>query len=390
MKKDGEEDKPMTNIQEPTNTKSGAHDRPPNWLGNDERSRWVVLPEWRSTFQSEKSRIAKQFLFYTLRTIGIAIGASLIIVFFMWWTASQTYFGLSTLISISNISCVTAASVIAIILFFVVYFFGRAGELEDQTRNSIRHEIASLELASDQISGFAWSEVRETVTDPSIRAKSEHLIDTSNEFYNGIREFIGVFSRATRGTFYDSGNLYPLENHINVKGGDWYAAYRSLVTSWKDRDFALNVWSNVKRASRNIIKLNEDIQLAQDQYHKALQVSFALPSLLIILVLALAAIFVANVLPAGFPIILLSIILISLLTTQILLLVRWTHLLVYREVVVRRANREADRKYSEKVTRVDTDEMMQDMLSFYERVRASKEEKKQENNKPNGTNTGNS
>jgi len=350
----------------------------------------VVLPEWRSTFQSEKSRIAKQFLFYTLRTNGIAIGASLIIAFFIWWTTSQTYSGLSTLISIGNISCVTAASVTAIILVFVVFFFGRAGELEDQARNSIRHEIASLESASDQISEFAWSEVRETVTDPSVKGKSEHLIDTSNKFHNGIRELIGVFSRATRGTFYDSGQLSLLDTHIHVKGGDWYVAYRSLVTAWKDRDFALKVLRNVKMASSNIIKLNDDIQLAQDQYHKALQVSFALPSLLIIVVLALATIFVANVLPTGFSMTLLSIILISLLTTQILLLVRWAHLLVYREVVVRRANREADYKYSEKVTRVDTDEMMQDMLSFYERVRASTEEKKQKNNKSNGTKAGNS
>ena len=75
MKKDGGEDKPMTDIEKPTNTKSGAKDRPPSWLGSDERSSWVVLPEWRLTFQREKSRIARQFLFYTLRTNGIAIGA---------------------------------------------------------------------------------------------------------------------------------------------------------------------------------------------------------------------------------------------------------------------------------------------------------------------------
>jgi hypothetical protein len=383
MKKD-EEDKLKANGEESTNTKSGAKVRPPNWLDNDRQARWVVYPEWRSTFQSEKSRIAKQLLFYTLRTNVIAIGASLIIAFFIWRTTSQTYFDLSTLISIGNISCATAAAVISIILFFVVFFFGRAGELEDQARNNIRHEIASLELAADQLSGYAWSEVQENVTDSSVRAKAKHLIDTSNKFHNGIRELIGVFSRATRGTFYDSAKLYFLHKHIHAKGGDWYKAYRSLSDTPESRDFALKIWRNVGTASNNIIKLNDDIQLAQDQYHKALQVSFALPSLLIIVVLALAAIFVANVLPTGFSITLLSIILIALLTTQILLLVRWAHLLVYREVVVRRANRESDRKYSEKVTRIDRDEMMRDNLSFYEGVIASKEEKKQENNKPNG------
>ena len=282
----------------------------------------------------------------------------------------------------------TAAAVTSIILFFVVFFFGRAGELEDRARNSIRHEIANLELAADQISG--WVGVKESVTDPSIRAKGERLVDTADKFYNGIRELIGVFSRATRGTFYDSGNLYLLDKHIQVKAGDWYVAYRSVFTTLEDRDFAKNLLRNVMRASSNIINLNDDIQLAQAQYHKALQVSFALPSLLIIVVLALAAIFVANVLPTGFSIILLSIILISLLTTQILLLVRWAYLLVYRETIVRRANREADLKYSEKVTRVDTHEMAQDMLSFYERARASTGDKKQENNKPNGTKAGNS
>ena len=361
MKKDDEESQPITNIEEPTNTKSGAKVRPPNWLGNYEQASWVVLPEWRSTFQSEKSRIVKQFLFYTLRTNGIAIGASLAIAFVIWWTKSQTYFNLSTLISIGNISCVTAAALTSIILFFVVFFFGRAGELEDQARNSIRHEIASLDLITDQIS--KWGGVQENVTDSSVKAKAEHFIDTSNKFYKGIRELIGLFSRARRGTFYDSVKLDLLDKHIFVKGGDWYKAYRDLFDTRESRDSAMEVWRNVLTASNNIIKLNDDIQLAQDQYHKALQVSFAMPSFLIIVVLALAAIFVANVLPTGFSITLLSIILISLLTTQILLLVRWAHLLVYREVVVRKANREADRKYSEKVTRVDEDEMMQDMLS---------------------------
>jgi hypothetical protein len=389
MKKD-EEDQIAPNIEEPTNAKSGAKVRPPNWLGEDERAKWLLYPEWRSTYQSEKSRVTKQFLFYTLRTIGIAIGASLIITFFIWWTKSQNYFDLSTLISIGNISCATAAAVISIILFFVVFFFGRAGELEDQARNSIRHEIASLELSADQLSEFAWADVQESVTDSSIKAKAKHLIDTSNKFRNGIRELIGIFSRATRGTFYDNGKLYLLDRHISAKGGDWYVAYRSLITAPKDRDFALKVWRNVGTASSNIMKLNDDIQLAQDQYHKALQVSFALPSLLIAVVLALAAIFMANVLPAGFSITLLSIILISLLTAQMLLLVRWAYLLIYGEVVVRRANREADRKYSEKVTRVDEREMVQDTISFYESIIASTGEKKQENNKPNGTKAGNS
>ena len=388
MKTDDEETQPMTNIEEPINTKSSAKDRPPNWLGNNERSAWELLPEWRLTFQSEKSRVAKQFLFYTLRTNGIAIGASLIIAFFLWWTTSQTYFDLSTLISIGNISCVTAAAVTSIILFFVVFFFGRAGELEDQARNSIRHEIASLDLATDKIS--KWEGVQESVTDSSVRAKGEHFIDTSNKFYDGIRELVGLFSRAMRGTFYDSGKLYFLHEYIQVKGGDWYKAYRALFDLAESRDFALEVWRNAGTASSNIMKLNDDIQLAQDQYHKALQVSLALPSLFIVVVLALAAIFLVNVLPAGFFITLISIILILLLTTQILLLVRWAHLLVYREVVVRRANRESDRKYSEKVARVSEDEKMHVMLSFYERATANTGKKKQENNKANGTKAGNS
>jgi len=226
------------------------------------------------------------------------------------------------------------------------------------------------------------------VTDSSVKAKAKHLIDTSNKFRNGIRELIGIFSRAMRGTFYDSGKLYLLDRHISAKGGDWYVAYRSLITAPESRDFALKVWRNVGTASSNIMKLNDDIQLAQDQYHKALQVSFALPSLLIIVVLALVIIFVVNILPTGFSITLLSIILISLLTTQIFLLVRWANLLVYRETVVRRANREADRRYSEKVTRVDEREMLQDMLAYYERANTGG--KKQENNKPNGTKAGNS
>jgi len=387
MKKE-DEDKRITSVEELDNAISGARDKPPNWLGNDERASWVVLPEWRLTFQSEKSHIAKQFLFYTLRTIGIAVGASLIIAFFIWRTTSQPYFAPATLISIGNISCATAAAVISIILFFVVFFFQRAGELEDQARNSIRHEIASLDLVTDQIS--KWGGVQENVTDSSVKAKAEHFIDTSNKFYKGIRELIGLFSRARRGTFYDSVKLDLLDKHIFAKGGDWYKAYRDLFDTRESRDSAMEVWRNVLTVSNNIIKLNNDIQLAQDQYHKALQVSLALPSFLIIVVLALAAIFVANVLPAGFSITLSSIILISLLTIQILLLVRWAYLLVYREAVVRRANREADRKYSEKVTRVSEREMVQDMLSFYERAGASAEEKKQENSKPNGTKSGNS
>jgi hypothetical protein len=385
MKKD-DEDKLRTNTEGPINTKSGARDKSPKWLGNDEHARWEAFPEWRSTFRSERSRIVKSLLFYTLSTNGIAIGASLIIAF-IWWKTSQTYFDLSTLVSIGNISCATAAAVTSIILFFVVYFFGRAGELQDQAWNSIRHEIASLNLNADQLSEFAWAEVRESATE---KDKAARLIDTSKKFRNGILELIGLFSRATRSTFYDTGELYLLQNHISVKGGDWYVAYRSLITARQDRDFAFNIFRSVQRASRNIIKLNEDIELAQDQYQRALRVSFALPSLLIIVVLALAAIFVGKILPAGFPVIWLGIILILLLTTQLLLLVRWAYLLVYREIVVGRANREADYKYAEKVARVDKGEMAQDMVSFYKRVIASKKEKEQENNKPNGAKADNS
>jgi len=86
-------------------------------------------------------------------------------------------------------------------------------------------------------------------------------------------------------------------------------------------------------------------------------------------------------------------ILISLLTTQILLLVRWAFLLVYREIVVGKANREADCKYAEKVTKVDKSEMARDMASFCERVRrarAGKEGKERENNEPNSAKADNS
>ena len=387
MKKD-EEDQPVPNIEEPSNTKSGAKVRPPNWLGEDERAKWLLYPEWRSTFQREKSRTAKQFLCYALRTNGIAIAAALIIAFVIRQTTPQTYFDTAALISIGNISCATAAAVMSIILFFVVFFFGRAGELEDQARNSIRHEIASLELSADQLSEFAWAKVREDVPDFPKNTELKHLIATSKEFRSGILELIGVFSRATRGTFYDSGKLYLLHKHISKKGGDWYVAHRSLFTSPEGRDFALKVWRDVTMSSSNILKLNDDIQLAEDQYDKASQVSFALPSLLMLVVLALVIIFGVTVLPTGFAITLLSIVLMSLLTTQILLLMRWAVILVYRETVVRRANREADRKYSEKVTRVDEHEMIQDMLEYYER--ASEGMKRQENNKPNGTKSGSS
>jgi hypothetical protein len=388
MKKE-DEDKRITSVEELVNAVSGTRDKPPKWLGSDEHARWAVLPEWRSAFQREKSRIRKQLLFNTLRTNGIAVVVSLIVAFILWKT-SRTYFDLSTLISIGNIACVTAAAVASIILFFVVYFFGRAGELQDQAWSGIRHEIASLELNTDRLSEFAWSEVKESATDSSFKAKAARLIETSNKFRDGILELIGLFFRATRNTFYDTGELYLLDTHISEKGGDWYVAYRSLMTAREDRDFALDTWQSVKRASRNIIKLNEDIELAQDQYHKALQVSFALPSLLIVVVLALVTIFVGNILPAGFSVILLGIILISLLTTQIFLLVRWTYLLVYREIVVGRANREADYKYAEKITKLDKSEMAQSMLSYYQRARAGREKKRQENNKPNGTKAGNS
>jgi len=265
MKKE-DEGKRITSADELDNAILGAGGKPPKWLGNEEHARWVVFPEWRSAFQNEKSRIGKQFLFYTLRTNGIAVGVSSIIAF-IWWKTSQTYFDLSTLVSIGNISCATAAAVTSIILFFVVYFFGRAGELQDQAWSSIRHEIAGLNLNADQLSEFAWAEVRESATE---KDKAARLVDTSKKFRNGILELVGLFSRATRSTFYDTGELYLLDNHISAKGGDWYVAYRSLVTDPKDRDFALSILQRSKRASSNIIKLNSDIELAQDQYHKAL------------------------------------------------------------------------------------------------------------------------
>jgi len=372
------------------NTTSRRKDKPPKWLSGLELLQWKKFTDWRSAFQHEESHIRKTILFYTLHSSGVAIGISLIIAALIWKTMGVLYFTPSTLTYVANICCVTAASVTAIILAFILFLFGRAGELEDQARNSIRHEIRNLESIRQRIGDFVHGEVKESVTDASIKAKTKHLIDTAKKFDAAMSELIALFSRAARGTFYDCGKLGLLDSHILVRGGEWYAAYSQVFLSFEGRRSAVGAWEDANTATMNIVKLNSDVELAEGQHHRALQVSLALPSLLIIVVLALIAIFVANTLvihesTTEFFIISLSVTLILLLATQIFLLVRWACQLVCREVIIRAANRETDRKYSERLAKVDEKEMLQDTLSLYtEYSKASTKAKERENDKPNG------
>lgn len=357
----------------------------PKWLDKDQSTQWKILPDWRLAFQHGESHIRKTILFYTLRSSGVAIGISLIIAALIWKTMGVLYFTSSTLTYVANICCVTAASVTAIILAFILFLFGRAGELEDQARNSIRHEIHNLESIRQRIGDLVHGKVKESLTDASSKAKIKHLIYTAKKFSAAVSELIALFSRAARGTFYDGGKLGLLNNHITVRGGDWFTAYRQVFPSFEGREFAIGAWNDATEATLNIVKLNSDVALAEEQHHRALQASLALPSLLVIVSLALVAIFVAETLAiregtAEFSIVLLSVTLILLLATQVFLLVRWACQLVCREMIIRAANREADRKYSERLTKLDEKEMLQDTVSLYtEYSKATTGAKGQEN-----------
>jgi len=370
MNQDSEGGQPVTSPEgQAKNTRLSRNDKEPNWLDEDQLAKWKVLPDWRLVFQREKSHLRKTFLFHTIRSNGIAIGISLIIAALIWVIMPGLYFTPSTLISIAGISCVTAASITAIVLAFVVFLFGRAESIEDQSRNNIRREIHKLESLRGEIGNFVNVGVQETVTDPSMIAKVKALADATKKFDAVMYEFIRIFSISSRGTFYDyhDQRMVFLPDHLSARGGAWFGAYSKLFQSFDDRNFARRVWNDATSASSNLLRLNDDIKLAEDQHQKALKVSLALPSFVIIVVLSLIGLLTANTLivhsgASAFLIISLTITLTLLLTTHIFLLMRWVYQFVCQEMIVRAANRECDRKFSEKNTRVDKEEMIKDSL----------------------------
>lgn len=350
------------------NTTSRKKDKPPRWLSGSELLQWEKFTDWCSAFQREKAHIGKTSLFYTLRSNGVAIGISLITATLTWKITPGPYFTSSALISIASISCATAASVIAIILAFVVFLIGRAGSLEDQARSNIRHEIHRLESVRVEIAKFVHAKVPET--DPSIKTKLKDLVDASKKFDAAIFELIRLFSIATKGTFYDIVELELRDKHILAQGGKWFVAHTVISLGSNEIDFGRRILGDAISASSNIYRLNNDIKSAENQHQKALEVSLVLPSLFIIVVLALIALLTANTIvfsggSSGFWIILLSITLILLLATQIFLLMRWLRQLVCKEMIIRVANREFDQKVSAKNTRVDREEMLRDWVQFY-------------------------
>jgi len=352
------------------NAKSLQKDKAPDWLEAPELSAWKHLSDWRSAFQREKSKIENTLLTHTLRTNGAAILISLVIAALITQTMPGLHFTSSTLTSVANISCITAASLTAIILAFVVFLLGRAGALEDQAGNALRHEVHILESVRHQIGEVLHAKIKESVTDPSVRAKLEDLKNAAKKFDVAINELVTIFPRAARGTFYNQERLAILSPYVVVTGGNWCKTYRRIFPGPDGRDFAIRLWNDATRASHNICRLNDDFELAETQHQNALRLFLALPSLLFVVVLALATILLAQALAvhertSGFLAIWLTIALIVLLATHVFLLVRWAWQLVYRQMIIRRANRECDREFWAKTTKLDELEMLKATVELY-------------------------
>lgn len=349
-----------------TNRRFSQKKTPPKWLNEEERMHWLVLPEWRTAFENEKTHLMRTTLLRFGLINGTAVIASLILTAVIWKTNFDLLFKLPTLISMANITCTTAATVTAIILAFVVFLFGHAKRLEEESRNSISPEIQHLGAARVQIADWAHGEVRETAG--KYKEKAQNLIDAANKFDNALYELTRRFAFATkRGSYCDDRYLRLLNTHIFERAGAWFVAYlqfwESFPTNFNHREFARRTWNDADIAAKNLCRLNENIKDSEDEHQQALDLSISLPSFLLVVVIALLSISVAdNIHP--FLVTWMTITLVALLATHLISLVYGIIRLMLRETIIRVANRQSYLQEAAKYTRVNVDDMVKDSLEL--------------------------
>jgi hypothetical protein len=357
-----------------TNQPSKLKKKIPNWLNKEEQEYWLLLPEWRQALESEKTRIIKIAALRFGLINGIVVIVSIVIAILLWIGPFQALVMPRSLISIASISCATAASITAIILAFVIFLFGRAKTLEEESRSNIAHEIDNLEAIRVQIADYVHAEVRKTAAKYKMEKKTQNLIHAATEFDDALYEIIRRFKQATEiGTRCDDSLLPLLRDHLFIKAGDWFVAYlkfwEDLPSDLNHREFAGKVEKDAVGAIDNLYTINKNIKRSEDEYQKALNLSLTLPSLLLIVGLALFTIFISDALTnlgemAHFFAIWLSIVLVVLLATHLAFLVIGVMWLMLREMMIRMANLKYFMQYATKYPRVNKDEMLDSSLKL--------------------------
>ncbi len=345
---------------------------PPGWLNEEERKHWLVVPEWRSAFENEQKHLIKTTIRrFSLINIIVVI-ASLILTVIIWKTNFDLLLKPTTLISMANISCTVAAAVTAIVLAFIVFLFGHAKRLEEDSRNNITFDIRSIEAVRIQIAEFTHAEVRKTASKYGMEKKAQNLVDAAKKFDNALHELTRQFAFAMKhGSHCDDDYLSLLNDHIFVRAGDWFVAYlhfwESVRFQLSDREFARKVMQDAENAAKNLCRLNENIEESEDEHKKALDLSLTIPSFLLIVVVSLLTIIVADKLSTRDGIYQLlvtwiAITLIALLTTHLISLIYGITRFIQLVMIIRAANRQAYLKYATKYKRVNKDDMLKDSL----------------------------
>jgi len=346
----------------------------PKWLNEDDSLHWLAELQWREAFENEKARLKKAALLRFSKVNGIVVISSLIFTCVIWIIPFDLLLKSPTLISIANISCATAASVTAIIFAFVVFLFGHAKRLEEESRKDIPLEIQRLESVRVQIADYAHAEVRKTASKYNMEKKAQDLVSAAKKYDTSLYELIRRFKMAKKpGSCCDGNFLSILSDHISVRGGDWFVAYlyfsESFETEFNHREFARRVQKDAQSATENLCRLNGNIKHSEDEHQKAFELSLTLPSFLSVVVLAFISIFMANVIGVEgniAPLFLtwLAIMLAALLITHLILLIYGMILLMQREMMIRAANRQFYLQYATKNTQVNEDEMLKDSLKL--------------------------
>ncbi len=341
--------------------------KPPRWLNKEEREYWRMLPKWNTSFENEKKHLTKMLLLHFCLTDGIIMVASLILAAGLIWRINLDMLpGSPILISIANITCATAAGVTAIILAFVMFRYGHAKRLEEESRSNIPAEIQRLKEIRAHLSDFASASVRETAG--QYKEKAQNLIDAAKKFDTAIFELARRFAFAEkRGTYCDHHFLRLLEDHIFKRAGDWFVAHLEFWESFKfetaNRELARSIQNSALGAAKNLYRLNENIKDSDDELRQALDLSISLPSFLLIVFIGLLSISAANRM-APLLTTWITIILIALLITHLIFLIWGIMKSMLRENTIRTANCQYYLEEVKRNTQVNYNEMLNDSLEL--------------------------
>ncbi len=324
---------------------------PPNGFDEEQKSAWGFLP-WRSIFLAQRSSIKKTLFFNWVKVNVPAISIATIAALLLHYVPSYYFHSVSPFSITSNslstlgIAILYASIAILTIMFaFLTFWFGSAKDAMRKIQDRTRDELRNLEVIKQDISPFLAGPKEGVPTD--IKEKVENLAKKADTFYKSLSRFVGRFSRASVGTYYDAVELAGLQHSVTATGGEWFVAHAKTFETLDERAFCRKTWENAMHSSGQLLSLNDGANHAHNQMMQIINFMPTLSSILFVFLVSLVIVFVSSTSNLQ-PLVglILGFILVILLPIHVVNMVRFLWKQLFLEFVTHETNRLVDTQQS--------------------------------------------